>query len=760
LAGAGTVSLVLIGLLRRFQVPAFQQDWLWPATWRQVYIFTSSNLFAWRQGGAGGPAIYPVPWIPNLLAGIVSQVFGAYFGLLLFLAIVLVAGAFGIARLARRFTDSALLISCSIIIFLGSPIVLNELKAGHLYYLISYACLPFVVDLAMKRCSFRNALILGCVMGIGAAQQQFLVFNLLLFVGCWLFFNRMPFQYILVTTVAFLLVSSPEWILALVQGTHSLNAYIPLLHWERAESMPLGSAIRGIGYMAGYDRILPPIAQWGLGALPILTIFSLFFGRRRASLFFAALSGVGIVMASGLDGPISPLIAFLFAHVRYFALFRELYDFFGLAAFGYALVPVLLLSSSRPRPAGSLWVAVPLVLVAVLAAGATAAQSSTGIARVPGSLNARIRSFEPRGYRFLSIPSSFPQVSNSGQKGGFSPLLIGLPGHPSASSPFASFPEAYAASIVSAKAHSATAVLARFGISDLLPTPDVFGDERRVIEPALRSLIPPIAKPRIERITYIPGGDRVVVLPFSAKPGTLASHYAGARDLRPFRSYSTIDPNLLSIQPDPRLGWARTFYWGSLPRWVYAVQSGVFTTRPRLAATIPPATLVVGSQNGKVSAEGCRALMQLDFHWRILRCGRNPVLTGQPPIAISTIALRTSAIRKIPVQGTVGPATIIFSNPSYIRVVLTASKGSVVVLRESFNTGWQISIPETSHVEVDGYANGWVLSHKYSGQATIYYAPQTLYSIALICSLAATLLALGVSLTKDKSGAINETRVQ
>ena len=750
-SAAVSVLLVDMGLLRRFSVPAFQQDWLWPAASQQINSFAMTNLYAWHEAGAGYPTVYPVSWLPDMIAGIACHMFGVYFGLIAFLALVLAMGAYGMFRLTRHFTQSPLLQSASIILFLGSPVVLNDIQAGHLYYLISYACLPFITDLAISIKSGRDALVMGLIMGIGAAQQQFLVLDVLLLIAYWFFINRFSLRLMLLACTTFLLISSPEWILTLVQGTKGLDAYIPLFHWERSQSISLGAALRGLDYIGGYDReLLSPLVRLSFFALPAICILAVLWGRRRHASLFAFIIVASAVFASGLDGPLAAPIWFLFSSIKSFALFRELYDFLGLAAFGYAIMPSLL-SAARPSRhrlvSISGWI---LLAVASSAAFVTAFQSSQGISRLPSALQESLKAARLSGYRYLPVPPSFPQVANIDQKGGLSPFLIGLPGHPSAASPFASFPEAYAASALLAGIKPSSALFARLGISTIVPTAGVTNNEKNVIEPALRSLIPRPSRAPFTRQTAVLGGARLVVLPFSAKPGTLESRYAGARDLQAFRTTDSIDPNTLSLQPDPRIGWARTFYWGFLPRWVYAMQSGVFTLRPKLLAMVPRSLIIVGSESGTVSSARCRFVMRLDNHWEALRCSKNPTLSAHPPIAISNIATKTSKVPESSHQGRAGTVTILAANPSYIRASISAIKGSVIVLRESYNRDWRINIPFARQVMIDGYANGWVLSRSYIGPISIYFTPQTVYSISLIISFVvffiASLLAIAPSI--------------
>uniref|UniRef100_E6Q726 Bacterial membrane protein YfhO n=1 Tax=mine drainage metagenome TaxID=410659 RepID=E6Q726_9ZZZZ len=740
------ILATIVHFLLRPGVPAFQQDWLWPIRSSQIYSFATSTFFSWSSNGTGSVSLYPEAWLPNLVAGMCCWVFGTAFGIAAFVALILSVAAAGIGRLAKYLSSTPLAIVSAITLFLGSPVVLNELQAGHLYFLISYAAFPWLIILALTCKSYRDSVILGAAMGFGAAQQQFLFFDLLALIIYWLFSQHFRARFAIIATLVFLGSTSPQWILIVTQGATPLNTFLPLLHWERAESVSLPQAMRNLGYMAGYDsRLLPPLVAAGFWTLPFLGIMAAILQKRRATMALVLMTWFGIVMTSGLNGPLGDVIQLFFQHVREFALFRELYDFSALSAVGYACLAATLAGALRGRGLVIKGIVKGALAIAIAASCVTAAMSSYGIARAPSSLSFAIGHLHSHGYRFLPVPATFPQISNEGQTGGLSPVLLAVNGHPSAAYPYAAYPEAFIASEARRWAVDRTARLDRFGISELLPTAGIRGDEHSVVEPDLRSMVPEGRHSGLPLAKHIHGGGRLVVLPFSARPGTLMTDYSGARDIQAITATNFVDPNSLSKTPNPAYGWARTFFWPTLPRWSYAMPTGAFTFRNAAQLPAPAATITVGSRNGKPIGSPCRVLRQLDEYWRILRCGPSPTLYGVPPIVISQIALDASIPASIPMEGKAGTVRILTSKPTYVSASIRAVAGSAIVLRDAYNSSWKTNIPGTTHTVVDGYANAWVVSRDFHGIATFEFMPQRIYQIAIIVSLAILLVAVGLT---------------
>jgi len=723
-------------------VPAFQQDWIWPINRSQLAPFLTATFYAWNPNGFGQPLVYPEPWLPTLAAAGLCYLAGVRIGLLLYLASMLVVGGLGMRRLLKPMATSRFARCAAIAAFMGSPVMLNELQAGHTYFFLSYAFLPWIAARSLSYKRPVDALWLGVLIGIGSAQQQFFIFNLALAAACIFRRGAKPVVGWFIALGAALVTVAPQWILLATQGQASLNVFVPLRHWEFAQSTGFSEAVRALGYTGGYDTTLLPWAvraAWWI--IPIVALYAVVTARTFSERWiFAGCAVVGVFMTNGLDGALSIPLQYAFDHLKAFALFRELYNFAALTGFGYAVLVAIALGQ-RNIQASTLNLYRVFAIGIIFVAFATAVRSSVAIPRASPALAEMFSKTAPQGYRYLPVPASFPQSPSRVARGGLSPFLMGYGTQPSGASPAADYPEMYIARLADSGSSQLAVAARRAGIGSIVPIPGVYEDARSVIEPSLRGLLPIPKMPIASRMKSVGGAERLVVEPFSSSPGTLATRYVGARDLRPVVSHRFVDPNLLGASPDPRRDWARTALWTTLPTWMYAMQSGAFTLRSAALLHVPASTIIVGTKNGSVTARGCTLVEHLDAHWSTLRCASHPTLVGMPPIAISEIAVNATIPPSSGMSGAFGSAVILASTPTRIRANVRATPGSAIVLRDSYSPGWEISISNAHHVALDGLGNGWILPSGYNGVVTIWYAPESEHLLAIVASALIVMMA-------------------
>ena len=262
---------------------AFQHDWLWPLDGRQLAGYGSQGLFAWDPSGAGSFQVYPVPWWPALLASGFCAAFGAQAGLVSFFLFWIAIAALGIARTARIFHLNSFATAAASALYLGSPVLLNELQAGHIYFIIAYALLPWVYESARTRTGRRGSVVTGVLLGAASAQQQFFVMGGLLVIVATNLRTRGAFLRLGCSLLIAVIVVAPTWIDAAIGGVNTLYADVPLITWERFQSASVAEAARMLGYTAGYDaRMLSPLVQSLLWAVPALAVLGAVLRRRDA----------------------------------------------------------------------------------------------------------------------------------------------------------------------------------------------------------------------------------------------------------------------------------------------------------------------------------------------------------------------------------------------------------------------------------------------------------------------------------------------
>ena len=83
--------------------------------------------------------------------------------------------------------------------------------------------------------------------------------------------------------------------------------------------------------------------------------------------------------------------------------------------------------------------------------------------------------------------------------------------------------------------------------------------------------------------------------------------------------------------------------------------------------------------------------------------------------------------------------------PAFMRRGGPPPEAGALVLRERYDDGWSIDIAAARHVEVDGYANAWILPDDLDGEVTMHYdraLPKTIaIALSLVSMLAGAALA-------------------
>ncbi len=746
-----TAALYVLLLLRPLAlhsgIPAFQHDWLWPVDGRQMYGYATQGLFAWERAGGGSFQVYPVPWWPPLMAAGFCAL-GPHVGLVLFLVFWIGLGSLGIARMSRTFGLGSIARAVTVAVFLGNPVVLNELQAGHIYFIISYNLLPWVYVSARNRTTAAGSIVTGVLLGLASAQHQFFVMGGLVALAGTDLRERTACRRLALALLVAAVVSSPSWIDGAVAGVKSLDVDAPVIKWEVFQSTSISESFRMLGYTSGYDaRMVSPLVKALLWAIPAFAALGVVLsGRNVKTWWMAFIALAGVVATSGLRGPASAVFSFAFAHVSASGFFRELYNASALTAVGASL-----LSGCAVRGVGKLRhgaILAATIFATTLAATLPVAWEATDdLPRAMAGMTA-LASLNENGdaYRFITIPGIFPQKKPGRLLSGMSPWLIQYGPWASGMTDTTSFPSTLVARTCAdaGRCERSQFLLRRSGVGVVAALSGAVPDFAHADAKDVQPLAEPEQAGEKKSVFVTAQAERLVAEPFSARPGTIAFDYVGARDIRPYVTEASVPIALLSRDPDPLHGWARTNYWPSLPDWVFREDDGIFTLEPAIDLDIAPATIVVGSATGKFRTHGCAYDTRLDDHWLVLRCAAHPALEAAPPIAVASVAVRTTAIPRTLTQGAFGRASIQYQTPTYVRAAVVAKRGSVLVLRDRYDDAWKLDVPSARHVEVDGYANGWVLDRDLDAVVNIRYMRAWPKSLAIVVS--AILVSLGLAL--------------
>jgi hypothetical protein len=750
---ASTITIVAFGLVAAAVilplslgpgVPAFQHDWLWPADRVQCNSYALFGMSPWLQNGAGMPAIYPQFWAPYAASGILCDIAGPQLGLGLFLFGIMAIGALGVAYLCRSLgATSRYVAAVAILLFWGNPVVLNEVHAGHLFFLWSYALLPALMGITLCKKQPFSGFCAGALLGLASAQQQFFAIGLLAMAVLLIAnYKRGDWRFFAVALAIGLGVTSPMWILAVVATPeHILGPQHPQLHWELSQSAPFADAVRLIGYIGHYDAAISPLSSYALFLTPIIALVAALTAQRhrRAAYALAALMVGAVTICWGLDGPLAGILATAFDRVPAFALFREFYNFAGLAQTCFvALIAVWLSGAFEHRGLRPVAFAVAVVVIANAAYIAT--QTSIGIPSATLSATERetMRELAQRKTpgRFITVPAVVPQSLRSDEThSGFSPWTIPIGAQSGTSVPLAPFPLVFAAHSLDASRKAR--VYERLGVDTTVPIPGVATNLN--FEPALRALEPPESlnlsgESRAERFE---GNSLVAVETFSAGLGTIDSAYSGARDIGPFgssaRQVSVVD----GVGYNPLESWAPLSLFPGLESWLYVLPSGIVTMRDSAPLPFAATFVVAGSADGAIRSNACLQTARIDTHFALYRCnGLGAWLRGKPPLVVSS-AGNGPLVAERKLSGARGMVNVEYWTPWRIVLHIQAHRGSALILRETYDSAWRCSgCGDADHRILDGYANGWVFQTGVDRNVTLYFEDAAAYFVCLALSIA------------------------
>jgi len=355
IAGGAIIAwLLLRPLWTMHGVPAFNHDWSWPPDRIQAWSQFRDSIAPFTRNNFGQFNFY-IGSAPSVLAAVLAiQVFGASVGIKVLASLLVLGAVLAAFGLARRLGAEPVVAGSCALVYGASPVVANELAAGHLAYLFGYAALPIIALSGMRLASGSQwkvaALALLLVVPFSIAQPQFIVFDalvILLFVP-WARNRRSTL--VLVIAALAILCSAPYEIGLSLFG-HPLSALSSdrtNLHWEMANSSTLWGAYIGSGYVRPYDatdsaallasRAAAGVLLWSIAIVNVI--------RSRRWVPFFVLSLLASWLSAGLNGPLWRAMKFAFIFVPQLAVFRELYHFSGLVMLG--LLTLCALSRSRP----------------------------------------------------------------------------------------------------------------------------------------------------------------------------------------------------------------------------------------------------------------------------------------------------------------------------------------------------------------------------------------------------------------------------
>ena len=286
----------------------------------------------WQTQGIGSPN----PFVNNylLVAFLVplEALFGAYGALVLFLFGSALAIVLAARKLAIAFGAHLILAMAAATFALFNPWTYTQIVAGHGAMLVAYAATMALVGEAIIPAP--RAPVCALALAFTLPQLQFFVPAFVIAVALVIFRRRW-------FALATWLVAGGANALGIAFTGRSLASIPVTTAWEHVQSLQPLKALLLSGYFAryadGYDH-------WGAFAVGCVAGLAVIGCARavheRAIAVTLALTGMALVVAMGIDGPLAAVFPVLVEHVPEAGLYRELYDLIGYVVIGYIVLGV------------------------------------------------------------------------------------------------------------------------------------------------------------------------------------------------------------------------------------------------------------------------------------------------------------------------------------------------------------------------------------------------------------------------------------
>ncbi len=747
LASAIVAVLALMPIVAHPGIPAYQHDWSWPPDSRSLLAGITGHVSAWNSQGLGFPNALASANLINLILPLPAIFFDSGIALRIALIAAFAAGAVGTTLASARIMEAPPWAACAAaLVYSTSPILFDNLGAGHIGFWYAYAMVPFAVWLSFE--SVRTGPSLSYLLGLCllasfiTIQPQFAAFGLCATIAGGLMANP---RRLWIPASAFLigaLVSLMPVFIALngARGHLDLLYPRPQIGWERLLSTPWPDVI----WITNY--VVPYYARSNAAGVPYLEVFGIIallsiaaVRPLRYAVALAFLPLVGIFFATGVLGPAHALWWSLYAHFYPATAFRDASNGASLIALAYALI----LAASWRRA----YIAAPLVVLVIAAFAPLLFGGATTIVRnvlLPreSAIRAEVAALPPG--RIASTPLAAPVIYN-GTPGGIDVAAIADANHPS----LAEYPTLPPLTTIAAADRFdrpwVADALSRMGVVALVERPDFWSGDS--VRQGVQQHITQVAGVRTirsdglvsfarastdEPLTYknvLPAGVTGLDSPDGPLPPQGANEPALVQE---FQS--------LTLGDDPATGWALLTRWYTLDRSESTIGQGA-VTESSAPLSVPLADgewwLLHSSGRLNVVSGAAHKLLPATAtpRWDAVHSDGRIVLRS---IDREAVVYRLARGREgnIPVRR-FSPATWGYASRSPWRTDVQArSKAQgpwLLVFRTRYSPGWRVEgATAVWHGMADGYANAFVLTALPS-QFTIYYEPQKAFATA--CAL-------------------------
>lgn len=714
-------------------IPAFQHDWSWPFTGGQALQEAGYALHIFHPLGLGITSNAPNGALVGFILFRIAALIGPLGALRFFdLAFVAVA-ALGTYRFVRSYDAGANAI-VSAGIYCASPVFYNKLFAGHTYYLVGIALLPWIAFCACEALKRHRplttyALACGVLAAIAAGQFQFMAISAIAVAAVVLSYPAALLRKFVVAALALgaalLLHVADYGVMLQPQSGSGFASQAATLQWQVSQSVPLVSALAQYDYIGGYARTA--LGSWG-GLLEHVCVLAIVIAallaltaRRRGAVLGLVLVILGWFATAGTYGPLAAPLAYAFAHSGFVTAFRELYNFAILTTLGTALLAAQAaqLRSKWARATGAIVASIlamafatPFVLRAPATAMAVAPQEHAR------DMAAQLQNI--RG-RVLLLPGSPALALRGAPYHG-----VDSDGQPWQDAAPVSYTMAPDQTAYLFRGAPSSQLLARLGIAELIQRSDVRDAYFEYLDPYSASIARKVRSAAAAGVSFNEpqpvDADFTRVLP--AEHVVAGPPLWSAVNLLPTGEHLVSDAPAAIVPSAPAvdIGVDPMHQWTQSTRWLPAI--------PQLACLAQPSLFRL---DGTAVMPGC--------DWREGEFQGRTCLMDQAG-ALQAISLAC-----------IYPAARANTNEPAVRIAAQVAHNAarIAYIRTAFDSRWQLrcgsDLVAGMPVVVDAYAMGWKLDRatKCSKTLTATFAGDNAFRITLLGSWITVALLLAAA---------------
>lgn len=350
------------GFLAAHGVPAFRQDWAWPADDDEMHAFWSFITSDWTPAAMGHTKPYPTLYVMFAPLVLLGRVLHPKDVLALFFGFCELAAGVGMYALCRTFFGTRIVAAlAAALLFASAPFVVDKTVGGHIHVLLAYALLPWtiLVQIATDRAT-RVTLaawiaVQAALLAAAMSALTFVAFDAVAMLCVALVLRRRR-RAVAVTALCVLLAfACNAQSLYHLGGNSGLDSGRAAIDWLRYLSVDSARVLSLLSYLPGYARDAMPdwIPAPAVAALAPVSLalvgWAATFASARA-VVFALIAVLGIVGTTGVIGPFAPLKELAYGNVRALAAFREFYNMQSLEMFGLAGAFAAAIHAALTRP--------------------------------------------------------------------------------------------------------------------------------------------------------------------------------------------------------------------------------------------------------------------------------------------------------------------------------------------------------------------------------------------------------------------------